>query len=60
MTFNPILQLLKNMEKQCHCLREDLSLITFPYVDDKRKQQKYINLVNDKDISIGMNLKPNK
>ena len=65
MTFNPILQLLKNMEN--HCLREDVSLITLPYADDfcvittdKRKQQKYINLVNDKIIYMGMKLKPSK
>ena len=60
MNFNPILQLLKNMEKQ-GCL------ITLPYVDyfcvmttDKRKQHKYTNLVNDKITSMGMKLKPSK
>ena len=60
MNFNPILQLLKNMEKQ-GCL------ITLPYADDfcvmktdKRKQHKYTNLVNDKITSMRMKLKPSK
>ena len=69
MTFIPKLQLLKNMEN--HCLREDVSPITLPYADDfcvittdKKKQHKYINMVNDKITSMitsmGMKLKPSK
>ena len=67
MTFHPILQMLQDMEKQGYSLKDDLSIITLPYADDfcvitsdKRKQQKFINLVNTRIISMGMRLKPSK
>ena len=67
MTFNPILQMLHNMEGLGYSLREELSFITLPYADDfcvitsdKRKQQKFISLVNSRINSMGMRLKPSK